>query len=101
MKAFFNIGKVMVMTADVSRLLNVGKGITSASTISAMYIHVIGPKDNPKIATKRIKPHNISQPPAAIFWLNKTKPIVIITNDKLRFIVPNCMIDFLPNFESK
>ena len=48
--ALLRIGNA-IMTSDAdAQLANVENGITSGSTVSAMYSHMTGPRESPKLA---------------------------------------------------
>ena len=46
----------MIISEAAAQLLNVENGITSGSTISAVYNHTMGPKENPKFPIKTNNP---------------------------------------------
>ena len=46
----------MIISEAAAQLLNVENGITSGSTISAMYSHTMGPNENPKFPIKTNSP---------------------------------------------
>ena len=98
-----------IITKDAAIQLNiVAIPITEGPTIYGMYIHTIGPKDNPKTPLKIIIPPKIKKIPIFLtrefyssFYGVNDKPIAINNKEKVLTIVPNCSMSFLPNLKSK